>query len=202
MQFAEYQDLARRTDQVASDDDKGKIVPLLGLAGEVGTLLSEYKKYLRDGSAHERFDEQVAEELGDLLWYIANVASKFGLDLEEVARANLSKTRGRWPDRHKEDQEMLFDSDRSHLLDENFEAEQQIPRKFVVQLTEVCEGDSVRIIISRKGQQNWGCVDRQCTGRRRVSLPRRIPFVLCGHSRLVSSNTEVAPSQTEVRQTD
>ena len=40
------------------------IVPLLGLAGEAGGLLSEYKKYLRDGAAHRLFKERVGEELG------------------------------------------------------------------------------------------------------------------------------------------
>jgi len=43
---------------------------LLGLAGEAGTLLSEYKKHLRDGDAHQLHKERVAEELGDLLWYL------------------------------------------------------------------------------------------------------------------------------------
>lgn len=153
MDFAEYQKLAEETDQVAQDDEKGKLVPLLGLAGEVGTLLSEYKKFLRDGSAHERFDEQVAEELGDLLWYIANVATKFGLDLEDVAKSNLEKTRGRWPAHGRDNQGTLFDADRSHLFDEDFPPEQQIPRTFVVRFKEECEGELVRVIISRDGQQ-------------------------------------------------
>ena len=153
MDFRTYQTEAAKTDQVSEDDEKGKLVPLLGLAGEVGTLLSEYKKYLRDGSAHERFDEQVAEELGDLLWYIANVASKFGLDLEEVAKGNLEKTSGRWPAHPRDDQGTLFHSDRNHLLDEDFPPDQQIPRQFTIQFKEQCEGDSVRVIISRDGQQ-------------------------------------------------
>ena len=153
MDFRTFQTEAARTDQVAKNDEKGKLVPLLGLAGEVGTLLSEYKKFLRDGSAHQLFDEQVAEDLGDLLWYVANVATKFGLELEDVATANLEKTRGRWPDRSRENQGSLFDSDRSHLFDEKFPPEQQLPRKLAVEFKEVCEGNSVRVIISRDGQQ-------------------------------------------------
>src|SRR5258708_231401 len=108
MHFSEFQERARQTDQVAGDDEKSKLVPLLGLAGEVGTLLSAYKKFLRDGTAHKRFDEQVAEDLGDLLWYVANVASKFDLELEAVAQANLEKTRGRWPQRTRDNQQALF----------------------------------------------------------------------------------------------
>ena len=72
------------------------IVPMLGLAGETGQLLSEYKKHLRDGEAHRLFKERVSEELGDLLWYIANVASKFELTLDEIAAANLAKVKARW----------------------------------------------------------------------------------------------------------
>lgn len=153
MDFQTYQTEAVRSDQVSGNDEKAILVPLLGLAGEVGTLLSEYKKFLRDGSAHQRFDEQVAEDLGDLLWYVANVASKFGLDLEEVAKSNLEKTRERWPQHSHENQGTLFASDRIHLLDEDFPPEQQIPRKFIVQFKEICEGESVRVIISRDGKQ-------------------------------------------------
>ena len=69
---------------------------MLGLAGEAGQLLSEYKKRLRDGETHVRFKDRVREELGDLLWYLENVASKFGVELEDVARANLVKVRARW----------------------------------------------------------------------------------------------------------
>ncbi|QDT35960.1 nucleoside triphosphate pyrophosphohydrolase family protein [Stratiformator vulcanicus] len=152
MDFRTYQNESLRTDQTP-DDEKGKLVPLLGLAGEVGTLLSEYKKLLRDGSAHERFDEQVAEELGDLLWYIANVASKFDLDLEQVAKGNLEKTRGRWPEYALDDHGTLFDSDRSRLFDDDFPPDQQIPRQFTIQFKEQCEGDSVRVIISRDDRQ-------------------------------------------------
>lgn len=72
------------------------IVPLLGLAGESGTLLSEYKKYLRDGSGHENFAEEVREELGDLLWYIAIVAKRFDLSLGDIGQRNLEKARNRW----------------------------------------------------------------------------------------------------------
>ncbi|MFN8557582.1 MAG: nucleoside triphosphate pyrophosphohydrolase family protein [Dehalococcoidia bacterium] len=62
MDFNEYQRRAQETDQQPGE----VIVPLLGLAGEAGTLLSEYKKHLRDGSAHQLHKERVVEELGDL----------------------------------------------------------------------------------------------------------------------------------------
>lgn len=153
MDFRTYQTEAAQTDQIVDGDEKAKLVPLLGLAGEVGTLLSEYKKFLRDGSAHERFNEQVAEDLGDLLWYIANVATKFGLDLESVAKANLEKTRARWPVRASGRQPGKKASVRSHLFDQDEEPEQQIPRRFTVHFSELREADSVRVTISITGKQ-------------------------------------------------
>jgi len=85
MDFSSYQAMAMATDQVPPGSDNAVIVPLLGLAGEAGELLSEYKKHLRDGAAHQLFTARVAEELGDLLWYISNVTRKLGLALEQIA---------------------------------------------------------------------------------------------------------------------
>jgi NTP pyrophosphatase (non-canonical NTP hydrolase) len=100
MNLDEYQKQALETDQIPHLDDikydPEKLVPLLGLAGETGELLSEYKKYLRDGDAHVLFKDRIAEELGDLLWYISNVAWKFELSLDNIAQSNLSKVRDRW----------------------------------------------------------------------------------------------------------
>jgi NTP pyrophosphatase (non-canonical NTP hydrolase) len=84
------------------------VVPFLGLAGETGELLNEYKKYVRDGSAHVRFRDRLREELGDLLWYLADAASRFDLRLSEVAETNLAKVRDRWGDRGSDEQLMLY----------------------------------------------------------------------------------------------
>ena len=65
--------------------DVGRLIPLLGLAGEAGQLLAEYKKRLRDGPGHVQFVDRVSEELGDILWYVANLASKYDLSLEAIA---------------------------------------------------------------------------------------------------------------------
>src|SRR4051812_7107396 len=81
MELSDYQRDAQATDQLPTGDENDLIVPLLGMAGEVGSLLVEFKKHLRDGQAHTLFPEQMAEELGDVLWYLANTATKFNLDL-------------------------------------------------------------------------------------------------------------------------
>lgn len=63
--------------------------PLLGLVGEVGEFANKYKKVIRDGKEFSR--EDMASELGDILWYLAVLAADCGLDLEYVAQHNLDK---------------------------------------------------------------------------------------------------------------
>ncbi|MYB13461.1 MAG: nucleotide pyrophosphohydrolase [Rhodospirillaceae bacterium] len=145
MDFNSYQQEALRTDRVPEDDDAASlIVPMLGLAGETGQLLSEYKKHLRDGEAHRLFKERVSEELGDLLWYIANVASKFDLSLSEIAGANLVKVRHRWTSERAEP--LVFDAE----LPEG----ERLPRQFEVELVdaEEREGESQHVQILIDGE--------------------------------------------------
>lgn len=135
--IAEFQRRSQRTDHFPEPDDEGGdplLGPLLGLAGEVGTLLAAYKKRLRDGAAYELFKDNVAEELGDILWYLANAAEKAGLSLDEVARSNLAKTSDRWPARGNA-------SPRHRKPSEHFDSEQprqhQLPRTFEVTICPV-----------------------------------------------------------------
>ncbi|MEO8062135.1 MAG: nucleoside triphosphate pyrophosphohydrolase family protein [Pseudomonadota bacterium] len=134
MNLNDYQREAQKTDRVARRENvqagADLVVPLLGLAGETGELLSEYKKHLRDGSAHLLFKDRVAEELGDLIWYVANVATKFGLELEDIAQRNLKKTQSRWG--NQDTSSISFDG----IFDEG----ERFPQKFVVQLSEVDVG--------------------------------------------------------------
>src|SRR5258708_5782398 len=58
---------------------------LLGLFGEVGSLLSELKKKQRDRSAYRAYSTSSLEETGDVLWYLANVADHCGLPLSALA---------------------------------------------------------------------------------------------------------------------
>ena len=149
MDLREYQQRALETDQVPARGEDRVIVPLLGLAGEAGELLSEYKKYLRDGDAHRLFKDRVAEELGDLLWYLANVASKFGLDLDEVAEANLVKARDRWLLRGRP----AIEPDAVHLFDARFPEHERLPRRFEARLSESREGDTIKVRLFIDGRQ-------------------------------------------------
>ncbi len=116
MEINEFQRLARRTDQRPGQEPEDLVVHFLGLVGEAGSVATEYKKMLRDGPAHLTAKARLREELGDVLWYTSTLASKLGLDLEDVARANLEKTVDRWLRSGGE------------LLDSEFPAHEQLPR--------------------------------------------------------------------------
>lgn len=127
MELSDYQEWAAQTDQHPREIDlqdkspptKSETIPLLGLIGEVGSLAVEYKKLLRDGAIHSQYREKLAEELGDILWYVADVATKAGLRLEDIAAENLRKT-----------QDRFIRPKRRYLYDEELPANQQLPRTF------------------------------------------------------------------------
>jgi hypothetical protein len=83
----------------------------------------------------------VSEELGDLLWYIANVASKFELTLDEIAAANLAKVQARWATERAEP--LCFDA----ALPEG----ERLPRRFEVELADVGDEDRQRVRVSIDG---------------------------------------------------
>ncbi len=134
MHLNEYQNIAESTDQqpgagVSETNPRSILVPLLGLAGEVGELLAEHKKWLRDGDSYKLFPERVKEELGDLLWYLSNIATKHELTLEEVARFNLDKTDRRW-------QASAAETAQDRLFDDAFPPSEQLPRRMDISIQE------------------------------------------------------------------
>jgi NTP pyrophosphatase (non-canonical NTP hydrolase) len=82
-----YQELAALTDLYAQKgvDPRALSVPMLGLAGEAGTLLVAQKKAFRDTDRSVEDPDFVSAELGDVLWYTATVARHCGLDLQQIA---------------------------------------------------------------------------------------------------------------------
>jgi len=94
--FRDYQQTAIKTLQEPAPGTDPVLVPLLGLAGEVGSLATAYKKHLRDGPNLASGKQNLREELGDVLWYVAALAHRFDLDLGDVAAASLEKVKDRW----------------------------------------------------------------------------------------------------------
>jgi NTP pyrophosphatase (non-canonical NTP hydrolase) len=90
MDLNEYQQLAQQTaiykDQRSID---GLTYSVLALCGETGELANKLKKHLRAGTKPDSL--VLADELGDVLWYVSAVARELGLDLETVANMNLEK---------------------------------------------------------------------------------------------------------------
>ena len=151
MTFDDYQRSARSTDLSGGHSGETTLIAILGLAGEVGSLASAYKKMKRDGAAHARYREEVVEDLGDLLWYAASTATSMNISLREVAEANLAKTASRWGKAAERGD--LFSGSGEHLFDVDFPLQEQFPRLIEVELEEVRDGESVKVIVSRDGKQ-------------------------------------------------
>lgn len=195
LSFRQYQALAAATDKTRGEDLVANAVPLLGLAGEVGSLLTEYKKFLRDGDRYRPFQDQVAEEIGDVLWYLATIARKSGLDLEDIANENLAKLRERWP---SEPQPKLLNP---RFYDDGFENHEQLPREMRVEFRQVMDAGQSKLEMSIDGERQgdlltdnahhddgyrfhdvfhlanavmlgWSPVSRKLLRRKRKSVPR------------------------------
>lgn len=120
-----YQELASATDIEGRSDDK--MVPLLGLGGEIGALIAEFKKKIRpDGHSYVDFDNMIRVELGDILWYLAALARRIETPLSQIAHQNLIKTRRRW---------ISTDRPPEVSFDIGVPDDQRIPRQFVAVFT-------------------------------------------------------------------
>lgn len=92
MRFSEYQSRSRETAVYPNAGDN-IVYPALGLCGEAGETAEKVKKAIRDdgGTLTEERRAAIAAELGDVLWYMAQLATEAGLDLDEIAEENLAK---------------------------------------------------------------------------------------------------------------
>lgn len=101
MSLNEYQRQSMRTaDFVDPQDPQAWCYQLsgfgLGIAGEAGEVADILKKTLHHG--HQMDREVMKKELGDVLWYLQAIADRYGLTLEEVAKANVHKLMERYPE--------------------------------------------------------------------------------------------------------
>lgn len=89
----EYQEKAKSTfiQSEFPSDDIARLA--LGLCGESGEVAEQVKKVLRgDGVI---LNEELTKELGDILWYIAVLASQFDIEMEDIAFTNITKLKDR-----------------------------------------------------------------------------------------------------------
>jgi NTP pyrophosphatase (non-canonical NTP hydrolase) len=92
MNFSDYQTRARATAKYPVIGHP-VIYPTLGLANEAGEVAGKIKKIFRDkeGVFSETDKAALKSELGDVLWYIAQVATELGLALDDIAEDNIAK---------------------------------------------------------------------------------------------------------------
>jgi NTP pyrophosphatase (non-canonical NTP hydrolase) len=96
MEMNEYQVAAMRTSVQHPHWGDKLDNAILGLSGEIGEVADSWKKHKYHGHAFD--PTKMMEELGDLLWYIAQAADAIGYPLNIVARNNLEKLEKRYPD--------------------------------------------------------------------------------------------------------
>jgi len=94
--FSEYQEKAKET-ALYPNVGNNPYYPTLGLTGEAGEISNKVKKIMRDkdGSIDDETRDDIKKELGDVLWYVAAVASEFGLNMGDIASKNYDKLKKR-----------------------------------------------------------------------------------------------------------
>jgi NTP pyrophosphatase (non-canonical NTP hydrolase) len=96
MDLSEYQSRSRATAVYPAAGDN-LLYPTLGLCGEAGEVAEKIKKMVRDddGVLTDERRGALAKELGDVLWYVAQIATEAGLELDAIAEANIEKLSSR-----------------------------------------------------------------------------------------------------------
>ncbi len=96
MDFNDYQKISRQT-AIYPNLNNNFIYPTLGLCGETGEVAEKIKKIIRDNSgvADQARIDDIKKELGDVLWYLAQVATELNLSLDDIAQTNLKKLQER-----------------------------------------------------------------------------------------------------------
>jgi NTP pyrophosphatase (non-canonical NTP hydrolase) len=92
--FTEYQLEAHKTWALKTQDITALLsYAVLGLTGEAGEVANAFKKAIRDdgGKITEERRTALVSELGDVLWYLSQVAYWLDIDLDDLAAQNLAK---------------------------------------------------------------------------------------------------------------
>ena len=95
MQFNEYQELARRTQNAKLACVERRLHALHGIAAEAGEINGRYQKTYQ---GHALDVDKVIDEMGDLMWFISELADVLRVSLDNIAEHNVAKLRKRYPD--------------------------------------------------------------------------------------------------------
>ena len=96
MKFEEYRKLSARTMPSELNEEETLTNMCMGLAGESGELIDHIKKVCFHGHPIDKV--YIGKELGDILWYVAGLATTLEINLDDVAQGNVDKLRARYPD--------------------------------------------------------------------------------------------------------
>jgi hypothetical protein len=141
-----YQEKAKLTIQDSAVDDRyTDVVPFLGVIGEIGSVVTQLKIKLKDGDSYLAYKSKLAEELGDVLWYISTIASQNELKLNEIAQMNLDKIHDRF---------LADDANEYKDFDAEYPEEERFPDEFEVEFVSYEESgkNKLKIIDKRDGQ--------------------------------------------------
>lgn len=145
MEFNSYQSKAKTTIQNSTVDDQyTNIVPFLGIIGEIGSVVSQLKIKLKDGDSYVAYKNKLAEELGDVLWYISAIATQNELELDDIAKGNLEKIHDRF---------LVNDVTKYKDFDLKYPKREQFPDEFEVEFVSYKEKgkNKMKIIDKRNG---------------------------------------------------
>lgn len=97
MTFDEYQKKAQATAMTTDDAFMDATVQVLGISGEASEIAEKWKKIIiyEKGDISPDRREELAKEIGDVLWYLATFAECLGLSLADIAEANIDKLTNR-----------------------------------------------------------------------------------------------------------
>lgn len=97
MTFDEYQKQALSTAVNNYDPLMAKTIWAMGVAGEAGEVVEKWKKIVayKDGQLSAEDRDELAKELGDVVWYIAVMAHSLGLSFEDIMQRNVAKLQSR-----------------------------------------------------------------------------------------------------------
>ena len=99
MEINEYQKLAMRTRNPKLTKIEMLSNGVMGLCGESGEVIEHVKKHLYHGK--DLNVEEIKKELGDVCWYLAEIAEALDLELADIMESNIEKLKQRYPEGFK-----------------------------------------------------------------------------------------------------
>ena len=120
MNFGEYQQLARRTQRTDLPLWALREHALYGLGSEVGEVLGLHQKVHQ---GHPMDDTALRLEIGDVLWFLAELCDAYGFEMDEIAQANIEKLRNRYKDRFTVDESVNRKEYRTHVRSKYYSKE-------------------------------------------------------------------------------